>query len=304
MSIAAFILSILGGILSFLSGGCGLACGGGASQYSYQTLGYHDKELMGIGAGGLLILIASIVGFVGGSMAFTRKAKAKIWLGVSTGLCLIGGISGNSYGYICLIFYAVAAFLAHLDTKTELPASSEPSNSASTSAFGNSVSDLTSAFGNSVSALTSAFGDFILSSKLRRIFLTPSRPITPKNFKPILGIETTALIKRGKIFIGDDDFDEAECYFEQALRQDSENAQAYIGKLMAEQRVHNLRELSQVPFPLSSHKLFKRAFEFAGENAKATLQKCLEANDAYLAQLEDLKKREQEKRNPEAKEKK
>ena len=92
------------------------------------------------------------------------------------------------------------------------------------------------------------------------------------------GIETAALIKRGKIFLSDNDFDEAERYFEQALRQDPENSQAYLGRLMAELRVHTIDELSSVNSSLGEMKLFKRAIEFADDDEKQTLMKCLEEN--------------------------
>lgn len=114
-------------------------------------------------------------------------------------------------------------------------------------------------------------------------------PITaqpvPKTFEPILGVETEALIKRGRIFLSDDDFAEAERYFEQALRQDPENSQAYLGKLMAELRVHNADELSRIPSPLGEQKLFRRAMEFANDDEKLTIQKYLAANTEYLERM-------------------
>ena len=112
----------------------------------------------------------------------------------------------------------------------------------------------------------------------------PSPSPTPKTFEPILGVETPALIKRGRIFLSDDDFAEAERYFEQALRQDPENSQAYLGKLMAELRVHNADELCNIPSPPGEQKLFQRALEFANDDEKLTIQK-------YLAYNTEQKKR-------------
>ena len=83
----------------------------------------------------------------------------------------------------------------------------------------------------------------------------------------------------------DSEFAEAERYFEQALKQDPENPHAYLGKLMAQLGVHNLKELSTVPSPLSEQKLFKRAVDFADEKGKAVLMKCLKANDAHLEHI-------------------
>jgi len=100
-----------------------------------------------------------------------------------------------------------------------------------------------------------------------------------KTFEPVLGIETEALIKRAFIFISDNDFDEAERYFEQALRQDPENSQAYLGKLMAELKVHNTDELSKISKSLKDEKLFQRALSFANGDNKILLENCLEAQN-------------------------
>ena len=108
MSIAAFILSLLGGILALFQGGC--ACIGGGALHEYSRAAGR------VGAGGFLIVIAAVTGFVGGAMAFTRKAKAKIILGASTGLCLLAVITGFTDGIIYCLIYGIAAVLAHLDT--------------------------------------------------------------------------------------------------------------------------------------------------------------------------------------------
>ena len=109
-----------------------------------------------------------------------------------------------------------------------------------------------------------------------------------RNHEPLLGIQTSALIKRGQIFLSDDEFTEAERYFERALRQDPENSQAYLGKLMALFQVHDINELSTVPSPIGVEKLFKRAMEFADDKGKSMLLKCLEDNDAYISHIEAM----------------
>lgn len=120
----------------------------------------------------------------------------------------------------------------------------------------------------------------------------PTRKSGPRqahhNYEPLLGIQTSALIKRGQIFLSDDEFAEAERYFEQALRQDPENPQAYLGKLMALFNVHDTNELSTVPSPIGEEKLFKRAMEFADEKGKSVLLKCLKDNDAYISHIEAM----------------
>lgn len=69
------------------------------------------------------------------------------------------------------------------------------------------------------------------------------------------------------------------------MRQDPENSQAYLGKLMAELRVHNADELSNISSSLSEQKLFRRALEFADVEEKNTLQKYLADNTEHLEQI-------------------
>ena len=95
-------------------------------------------------------------------------------------------------------------------------------------------------------------------------------------FEPVLGVETPALIKRAFIFLEDGDFYEAERYFEQALNQDPENSQSYLGKLIAEMKLRNIEELSEIEKPLQEQKLFQRAIQFANEEEKLRLEKCLQ----------------------------
>ena len=109
-------------------------------------------------------------------------------------------------------------------------------------------------------------------------------PQKPKTFEPVLGVETDALIKRGNIFLEENNFDEAERYFEQAINQSPENSQAYLGKLMAELKVHNTDELSKVSTPLKEHKLFQRALSFATEEEKRTLESYLEIQEQNITE--------------------
>ena len=108
-------------------------------------------------------------------------------------------------------------------------------------------------------------------------------PKAEKIFKPILGVETQALVKRAFIFMDDDNVDEAERYLEQALRQDPENSSAYIGKLMIELKVHNMDELSNISSSLKEQKLFQSALKFANDEEKIKLEYCLEVNEKNLA---------------------
>ena len=110
-----------------------------------------------------------------------------------------------------------------------------------------------------------------------------------KTFEPVLGVETEALIKRAFIFMADNDFDEAERYFEQALRQDPENSQAYLGKLMAELKVHNTDELIKIAKPLKDEKLFQRALNFAKGDEKTQLESYVETQEQNFTEQKYIK---------------
>lgn len=108
-----------------------------------------------------------------------------------------------------------------------------------------------------------------------------------KIYEPVLGVETKALIKRANIFLEDDDFDEADRYFEQALNQDPENSLAYLGKLMIELKVHNTDELIKIAMPLKEQKFFQRALKFANDEEKIMLEGYIEAQEQIKAAQEN-----------------
>ena len=120
-------------------------------------------------------------------------------------------------------------------------------------------------------------------------------PQPVKTFEPIIGVETPALIKRGNLFLDEGNFDEAERYFEQALRQDPENSKAYLGKLMAELKAHNIDELSGTSVSLQEHKLFQRAMQFASKEEKVSLENLLKDSedksleDKYASAIDQMK---------------
>ena len=103
--------------------------------------------------------------------------------------------------------------------------------------------------------------------------------ISSKNYEPIIGIEANALIKRGNLFLEDGDFEQADRYFEQALKQAPESSLAYLGKLMTELKLHNIHELINIPCSLKEQKLFQRALSFATDEEKVQLEQYLEAQN-------------------------
>lgn len=57
--------------------------------------------------------------------------------------------------------------------------------------------------------------------------------VAKKTYEPVIGIETSALIKRAMLFLEDGEIYNAERYIEQAINQDPENPQVYMGEAHA-----------------------------------------------------------------------
>lgn len=106
-----------------------------------------------------------------------------------------------------------------------------------------------------------------------------------KTYEPVIGIETTALIKRAFLFLEDGQFDDAGRYLEQALNQDAEDARVHFGLLMLEHKVHNVDELiGKLATPLGDEKLFQRALRFAQGEYKSQLESYARASHDKLEQ--------------------
>jgi len=75
------------------------------------------------------------------------------------------------------------------------------------------------------------------------------------------GVES--LMKRGKLFLGDSEWDQANEYFDKVLDIDPEYAPAYVGKLCAELEVEQEEMLGDIEEPLSDLSHFQKAVRFA-----------------------------------------
>ena len=86
------------------------------------------------------------------------------------------------------------------------------------------------------------------------------------------GANIAPLLKRAFMFLEDGDFVRADDFCEQVLNQDPENAQAYLGKLMAELRVRRQEELADCAEPFDGSGNYQKALRFADEQFAATLK--------------------------------
>lgn len=79
------------------------------------------------------------------------------------------------------------------------------------------------------------------------------------------------LLKRAYMFLEDGDWQRADDFCEQVLNQAPENAQAYLGKLMAELQVNRQEKLKDQPQPFDTKNNYQKALRFADEKLKSEL---------------------------------
>ena len=82
---------------------------------------------------------------------------------------------------------------------------------------------------------------------------------------------TAPLLRRAFMFLEDSNWQSADEYCEKVLDLDPENAEAYLGKLMAELRVRTRDALKDQPEPFNDRNNYKKAYRFGDEKLKAKL---------------------------------
>lgn len=92
------------------------------------------------------------------------------------------------------------------------------------------------------------------------------------------GSSTAPLLKRAFMFLEDGNWQEADAYCEKVLDIDPENAQAYLGKLMAELKVRRQEELKNCAEPFSYNGNYRKAVRFGG----AALKEELDGDIAFI----------------------
>ena len=83
-----------------------------------------------------------------------------------------------------------------------------------------------------------------------------------------MGAGVKPLLKRVFIFLEDGNWEDADSYCERILDQDPENAWAYLGKLMAELRIHRKEDLAAYQKPLGTSKNYQKVVRYGGDKMK------------------------------------
>lgn len=78
------------------------------------------------------------------------------------------------------------------------------------------------------------------------------------------------------MFLEDGDWAKADIYCESVLDQDPKCAEAYLGKLMAEVKVHKKEDLSKAKEPLDQSDNYSKVMRFADESLRESLSKAKE----------------------------
>lgn len=87
---------------------------------------------------------------------------------------------------------------------------------------------------------------------------------------------TSPLLKRAFMFLEDGEWSKADDFCEQVLNQDPENAQAYLGKLMAELCVRRQEDLPNCEQPFNNSNNYKKAVRFGSDQFKEMLSGYIE----------------------------
>lgn len=91
------------------------------------------------------------------------------------------------------------------------------------------------------------------------------------------GTSAAPLLKRAVMFLEDGDWAKADDFCEQVLNIDPENAQAYVGKLMAELKVHRQADLVNCADPFDNRNSYKKAVRFASPELRDELEGYVES---------------------------
>ena len=87
---------------------------------------------------------------------------------------------------------------------------------------------------------------------------------------------TAPLLKRAFMFLEDGDWKSADEYCEKVLDFDPECAEAYLGKLMAEQKVKTCESLKEKPEPFFGSNNYQKAVRFGDDKLKKMLSDSIE----------------------------
>ena len=113
-----------------------------------------------------------------------------------------------------------------------------------------------------------------------------AKPVRREAAAPAMGgSNTEALLRRAFMFLEDGEWKDAEEYCERVLDQEPENAQAYLGKLMAELKVARKEELGNCGEPFEWRNNYQKLMRFGDKKLVSELK-------GYIEQINERKEEE------------
>ncbi len=101
---------------------------------------------------------------------------------------------------------------------------------------------------------------------------TEAKPVQETVVVNAGGANAAPLLRRAFMFLEDGEWAKADDFCEQVLNLDPENAQAYLGKLMAELRVRRQEDLPNCKQPFDGRNNFKKAIRFGDEKLETEMR--------------------------------
>ncbi len=102
-------------------------------------------------------------------------------------------------------------------------------------------------------------------------------------------VDVAPFLERGFHFLEEQDWDNADEFFEAVLNKDTKNASAYLGKLLADLEISKFENLSGFYTTFSDNKNYEKIMRFADSELKEKVKNC---NKIIARRLEDARKKD------------
>ncbi|MCI6434583.1 MAG: TIR domain-containing protein [Clostridiales bacterium] len=113
------------------------------------------------------------------------------------------------------------------------------------------------------------------------------------------GSNAQQLLKRGYLALEDGEWNKADGFFEEALNQDAECAEAYLGKLMADLRVRERTALGNQEKPFDHNGNYQKVIRFGSEPLRAELTGDIDAIVRRQKRIEQERLEQEERQRQE-----
>ena len=112
--------------------------------------------------------------------------------------------------------------------------------------------------------------------------------------------DANSLLRRGELFLGDGDWNNAIIYFDKVLDIQPECAEAYRGKLLANFQARNIDDLRRMKKPFGADPNYQKAIAFGSDALRNSLKETLTVVANAAREEERVRKEEEERKRQEA----